>query len=455
MPIAIRRTADESAFFANAQRNDNSLPAAPPERLARSDSHREPPRPNTSTVATIAAALASAPGPAPAPREIARPLDRASRLPLARPAEMLRYDAAAADVPVPVHTQSPEPASFASQQSPFAPLPFNPSMPDIASCAPARVYRAGDDIALFLRSPSAIAARSGLPSAVRYPLVLAVVSRATHMPLFMVTLEHGPFDTAWLCTFGTDGVHRNLGAMSIDEDQFFAHAASIVSTELGQMLVELPMPQPPAAPPSAHPAATPHTQLRMPLPEQHAAQSAKPPCLDLGQFVRMLDQEHVPGTDPTVGRMQDLMRNVAVYLNAGTGTDAEAAHLEHELQWAAMHFPPRQCEALIRSVRAASPTYRQRLERMKQAHFNLVTTGNGAVGPLLNEIAALEAAGVLSAPERTTLQNALRPQPAVVRPQPPNPARGTTTAGAHAAARPLPARPPSQRARPWWRRLLG
>ncbi|WP_424957564.1 hypothetical protein [Hyphomicrobium sp. 1Nfss2.1] len=315
-------------------------------------------------------------------------------------------------------------------------------MPDIASCAPTRVYRAGDDIALFVRNPAAIAARSGLPSAVHYSLVLAVVSRITRMPLFMVTLEHGPFDTAWLCTFGTDGVHRNLGAMSVDEEQFFAHAASIVSTELGQMLVELPMPQLP--PPVGYSSAAPQAQARTP----QTAPNGKAPCHDLEQFLRMLDQEPAPGPDPTVARMQDLMRNVAIYLNTGTGTDAEAARLEHELQWAAMHFPARQCHTLVRSIRAASPAYRRRLDLMKQAHFNFVTTGNGAIGPLLNEIAALEAAGILSAAERATLHNALRPQPAVSRPSAPAASR------APVAASPLPTGLPPRQSKPWWRRLL-
>lgn len=437
MPIAIRLDADQFATDANGDAGTILAPgphSRPIEAL-------EQPLSSTSAVDTIAAALANSP--MPPPSEPAEPFDLATGFPLARPAEILRYD----DRTGALLPQSPigslEPNAPTPQQSPFTPLPFNPSMPDIASCAPLRVFRAGQDIALLLRNPAAIAARSGLPSAVRYSLVLAVVSRITRMPLFMVTLEHGPFDTAWLCTFGTDGVHRNLGAMSVDEEQFFAHATSIVSTEFGQMLVELPMPQ--SASLAGYAGAAQEALPRTP----QTVPTGKEPCHDLDQFLRMLDQEPVPVSDPIVSRMQDLMRNVAIYLNAGTGTDAEAAHLEHELQWAAMHFPARQCQTLVRSVRAASPTYRRRLDLMKQAHFNFVTTGKGAIEPLLNEIAALEAAGVLSMQERATLQNALRPQPAVARPSMPAGSR------APAAANPLPARLPPRQSKPWWRQLIG
>lgn len=441
MPIAIRLDADQSSFATDAHGNGNAHSIEAPSPLSRQIQIREQPLANTSAVDTIAAALANSP--VLPSREPPMSLDLASRLALARPAEVLRYDDRTSALLPHSTTDSLEPFPAAPLPSPFAPLPFNPSMPDIASCAPTRVFRAGDDIALFLRNPAAIAARSGLPSAVRYSLVLAVVSRITRMPLFMVALEHGPFDTAWLCTFGTDGVHRNLGAMSVDEEQFFAHAASIVSTEFGQMLVELPMPQ---GAPLAGYAGTAH---EAPPRTAHTAPTGKAPCHDLDQFLRMLDEEPVPASDPIVSRMQDLMRNVAIYLNAGTGTDAEAAHLERELQWAAMHFPPRQCQTLVRSVRAASPAYRRRLDLMKQAHFNFVTTGKGAIGPLLNEIAELEAAGVLSLQERATLHNALRPQPPVARPAVP-----PAASRAPAAAGPPPARLPPKQPMPWWRRLL-
>ncbi len=440
MPIAIRLDADQSSFATDAHGNGNAHSVLAPE------SHRLPireqPLSNTSAVDTIAAALASSP--------VLPPLEDASSLdlagfPLARPAEVLRYGDRSSAAPHQLPTAILEPIPPAPQPSPFAPLPFNPSMPDIASCAPARVFRAGDDLALFLKNPAAIAARSGLPSAVHYSLVLAVVSRITRMPLFMVTLEHGPFDTAWLCTFGANGVHRNLGAMSVDEEQFFAHAASIVATEFGQMLVELPMPQSPG------PAGYPGPASKEPPRAPQSVPTGKAPCHDLGQFLRMLDDEPPAASDPIVSRMQDLMRDVAIYLNAGTGTDAEAARLEHELQWAAMHFPARQCQSLVRSIRAASPAYRRRLDLMKQAHFSFVTTGNGAIGPLLNEIAALEAAGVLSLQERTTLQNALRPQPAVARPS--MPAAGTSAA-AGAPPGGLRHGPPGPR-KTWWRRLIG
>ncbi len=241
MPIAIRLDADQASFATDARGNAHSGLA--PVSTSVPIEIREHPLSDTSAVDTIAAALARSP--VLGPREPQRSLDFAG-FPLARPAQVLRYDDRSNASPHPLPTDILEPIPAAPQPSPFAPLPFNPSMPDIASCAPARVYRAGDDLALFLKNPAAIAARSGLPSAVHYSLVLAVVSRITRMPLFMVTLEHGPFDTAWLCTFGANGMHRNLGAMSVDEEQFFAHAASIVAAEFGQMLVELPMPQNPS-----------------------------------------------------------------------------------------------------------------------------------------------------------------------------------------------------------------
>jgi len=215
------------------------------------------------------------------------------------------------------------------------------------------MFMAGNEFALLLKNPQAIAARAGVSGGVRYPLVLAVVARHSRMPLFMVTLEQGPFDTTCLCSFGQGGQHSNHGTAQQDEITFVARARQILKQELDVTLHEVP-PPPPGYVPKKEQSAYEGTENK--------GQT------EFGRFLKEMDESMPPHlrNDPTIARMHTLMKAVAVHISSGGGSDEEAALLERELQWASTQFPPDECAAMRTGVRAASPRYRHRIAKLME-----------------------------------------------------------------------------------------
>jgi len=97
----------------------------------------------------------------------------------------------------------------AEPEEPFAWLPLDPSMPDIARRQPSKIYLAGDYLLLLVENVGPIAARR----AIRFRYVLAMCDRRRKLPVCFVTLEDSASISNVLCVFEANGSHSNYGAL--------------------------------------------------------------------------------------------------------------------------------------------------------------------------------------------------------------------------------------------------
>ena len=106
------------------------------------------------------------------------------------------------------------------------PVPFNPSLPDVAKKSPKRAFSAANMLLLFLEDVPPI----GGVGIIKHTFVLVAVSLPDQVPVCYVTLESSPFATNQLCAFDQEGGHANYATLSGDnlEAAFLEAAFDIV-----------------------------------------------------------------------------------------------------------------------------------------------------------------------------------------------------------------------------------
>ena len=85
------------------------------------------------------------------------------------------------------------------------PVPFNPSLPDVAKKIPKRAFSATNMLLLFLEDVPSI----GGVGIIKYRFVLVAGSLPDQVPVCYVTLEASPSATNQLCAFDQEGGHAN------------------------------------------------------------------------------------------------------------------------------------------------------------------------------------------------------------------------------------------------------
>lgn len=112
--------------------------------------------------------------------------------------------------------------------------PFSNNMPNITKGERLRTYSAKEMVALLVRdAPSIGESVTGQAMPLKFPYTLVLIDNTNGEPVYYVTFEKGITEGAFLCIFGRDGQHSNLGEIdeSMPELEFEKKAIEIIEKE--------------------------------------------------------------------------------------------------------------------------------------------------------------------------------------------------------------------------------
>ena len=112
--------------------------------------------------------------------------------------------------------------------------PFTANMPNVTNGETLRTYLAEGLVGLLVRdAPTIGESTSGQEIPLKFPYTFVLMSNDNGQPIYYVTLEKGISVGAFLCIFGRDGQHSNLGQIdeSMSESEFEKKAIDIIENE--------------------------------------------------------------------------------------------------------------------------------------------------------------------------------------------------------------------------------